>query len=70
MAASAKVRRGRTERREHEITREKTWQSHKHDKKLGGVLLEAKMRCSGGLLSGWIAAAIFRGSCAAGGAGI
>ena len=59
MAERCKVRRGQAQHRRHEKEKEKAWGLRKADAKLGKELTWAKMRRSGGLLSGWISAMFF-----------
>ena len=47
-----KVWRGQAQHRKHEKEKEKAWGLRKDDAKLGKELMWAKMRRSGGLLSG------------------
>ena len=64
------VRRGQTERRDHENARKKAWRTRKDDRKLGRELTEVKMRRSGRMLSAEILAALFGENYAAAGTGI
>ena len=60
-AKRCKVRRGQAQHRRHEKEKEKAWGLRKADAKLGKELTWAKMRRSGGFLSGWISAMFFLG---------